>query len=136
MVDRLPLRIRYAETDQMGRAYHGWYLMWFEAERNSLMRGIGLPYAQFEERGLFLPVRKVEIRYSAPVGYDEEIAVETWIAGLSKARVVFANRILTEKGEEAAHGRVELALCDRDGRVVKWPPEFSSVLERNRCDGP
>lgn len=136
MVDRLPVRVRYAETDQMGRAYHAWYLMWFEAGRNSLMRKAGLPYADFEERGLFLPVRRVEVGYSAPVRYDEEVTVETWVASLTKARVVFANRILTEEGKEAARGRVELALCNREGRIVPWPRDLFSALEGQRCEGP
>ena len=136
MIDSVPLRVRYAETDQMGRAYHAWYLVWFETGRNSLFRKLDMPYTSFEKRNLFLPVRRTEVIYSAPVRYDEEITVQTWIAAYTKARLVCGNRILTETEEEAARGEVELVLCNADGKPTTWPDESREVLEKYRCGGP
>lgn len=136
MVESIPLRVRYAETDQMGRAYHAWYLIWFEAGRNDFFRRRGIPYSDFEERGLFLPVRRTEVLHKAPVRYDEEVTVQTWVASYTKARVVCGNRILTEDGKEAARGEVELVLCDEKGKPTTWPDEYYEILERCCCEGP
>lgn len=116
----------------MGRAYHAWYLVWFEAGRGSLMRRLHLPYSLFEEAGLFLPVVRAEIEYRGPVRYDEEIMVETWVASATRARLVFGSRILNAAGKEAARGVVELAVCDRSGRIRRLPPEHLEKLQRGQ----
>ena len=73
---RIRLRVRYAETDQMGRAHHMQYLAWFELGRTELIRGTGLAYADMERQGIFLPVAHVEVDYRSGAGYDELVEIE------------------------------------------------------------
>ena len=77
------LRVRYAETDQMGVVYHANYLVWFEVGRVELMRSLGLAYAELErEYGCLIAVVGVEARYRASARYDDEIAVRTRITAM------------------------------------------------------
>ena len=130
MKERVTFRVRYAETDQMGRAYHAWYLVWLEMGRTSFMRRLGLPYGEMEKRGFYLPVRSVEVRYHRPLHYDEEVTVETWLARVGRARLVFGSLVLAEDGRRAAEGTVELAVCDADGKPRRLPADLHDLLKR------
>ena len=72
----LTLRVRYAETDQMGIAHHSSYFVWMEAARTELLRERGLSYRELEERGYLLPVHEALCRYKRSVQYDEEVVIE------------------------------------------------------------
>src|SRR5436309_15865580 len=77
-VNETRLRVRYAETDQMGVVYHSNHLIWFEVGRVELLRQMGFSYRDMErEDGRFIAVAEVTCRYRAPVFYDEEIIVRT-----------------------------------------------------------
>lgn len=128
-MDELSFHVRYAETDQMGRAYYAWYLVWFEAGRSNLMRNMGMSYAELEKQGIFLPVRSVSARYEKPVHYDEKITVRTWIKHYTPARAVFASCVLTESGETACSGEVELAVTNSAGEVSRWPKKIMEILK-------
>ena len=72
------LRVRYAETDQMGVVYYANYLVWFEVGRVEFMRSLGFDYKQMEvEDGCILPVIEATCRYKAPARYDDELLIET-----------------------------------------------------------
>ena len=88
------LRVRYAETDQMGVVYHSNYLIWFEVGRVELMRQLGLDYKALErEEGCGIAVVEVTCRYKAPARYDDEILVRTRITGVRSPVVKFAYQI-------------------------------------------
>ena len=76
------VRVRYAETDQMGVVYHANYLVWFEVGRVEFMRELGLEYRALEEEGAMIPVLEVTARYLAPAKYDDELLVRTTMAGV------------------------------------------------------
>ena len=128
MVDELSFHVRYAETDQMGRAYYAWYLVWFEAGRSSLMRRAGLSYAELEKRGVFLPVRRAELRYEKGLHYDELITVRSWVKKHGLARMVFASEVLAESGEVACRGEVEVAVTDATGKITRWPDDVLKLI--------
>jgi acyl-CoA thioester hydrolase len=88
------VRVRYADTDAMGVVYHANYLVWFEVGRGDYMRAVGVPYTEFERRGIIVPVVEANIRWRSPAHYDEEIEVRTTVAELSPARVKFAYQIV------------------------------------------
>lgn len=92
------LRVRYQETDQMGVVYHVNYLNWFEIGRTELIRELGLPYQELEERGLLLPVTEADIKYHKPAKYDDWITVRTRIEEFTHVRLQFANEVL--RGDE------------------------------------
>ncbi len=83
------LRVRYAETDQMGVAHHANYLIWCELARTSHMRHLGVSYRDLEAQGLRLPVVDVHIRYRAPARYDDEIRVRCWVRDAASRRIEF-----------------------------------------------
>lgn len=88
------VRVRYADTDAMGVVYHANYLVWFEVGRVELMRHWGIPYKQFEEMGIFVPVVESTIRWIYPARYDDLLRIEPRVAELSPAKVKFAYRIV------------------------------------------
>ena len=101
------LRVRYAETDQMGVVYHSNHLLWFEVGRVELLREMGFSYRDMErDEGRFIAVAEVQCRYKAPVYYDDEVVVRTRLKAVRKSVVVFSyelvraeNRILLAEGE-------------------------------------
>ena len=72
------LRVRYAETDQMGVVYHANYLVWFEVGRVEMLRSLGVPYQRLEQEfDCLIAVVAAEVRYRSPARYDDEISVRT-----------------------------------------------------------
>ena len=89
------VRVRYAETDQMGIVYYANYLVWFELGRVELLRSLGLAYSQMErDHKLILPVIEASCRYRHPARYDDEILIETRPALVRESVLKFAYRIL------------------------------------------
>jgi acyl-CoA thioester hydrolase len=83
------LRVRYAETDQMGIAHHSNYLIWCELARTDFMRDLGVRYRELEEGGLLLPVVDVRLRYRAVARYDDLLRVRCWVREVATRRVIF-----------------------------------------------
>ncbi len=128
---RFLLRVRYADTDQMGMAYYGNYLRWFEVGRAELLRSLGLSYREVEESGLRLPVVESQCRYLKPARYDDLLAIETAIARLGRASVRFAYRVVREADRELlARGMTEHCFVDAGGRPVRPPAVLADLLGR------
>jgi acyl-CoA thioester hydrolase len=83
------LRVRYAETDQMGIAHHANYLIWCELARTDFMRDLGVGYRELEKGGLLLPVVDVRLRYRAVARYDDLLRVRCWVREVATRRVIF-----------------------------------------------
>lgn len=127
---RIRLRVRYAETDQMGRAHHMHYLAWFELGRTELIRATGLAYADMEQQGIMLPVAHVEVDYRHGATYDELIEIETWVSDVRSRTVTFAYRATrAENGETLAAGSTRLVCTDPDGRPRRIPTEILETLD-------
>jgi len=119
---RADLRVRYAETDQMGKAHHMQYLSWFELGRSELLRANGISYAELEREGVQLPVTRAEIEYRQSVGYDEEVQIWTDIGELRSCSVTFSHEARRAvDGGLLARGRTVVACTDRDGRMRSIP---------------
>ena len=89
------VRVRYAETDQMGVVYHANYLIWFEVGRVEWMRSVGFDYREMErEDGCSIAVVEASARYRVPARYDEELVVRTRLVGLRGFVVKFAYEIV------------------------------------------
>jgi len=127
------LRVRYAETDQMGVVHHMNYLAYLEESRTHLMRDRGCSYAEMERKGWALPVRRVEMRYRAPAHYEEELAVQTRVGRIGNASITFQSEVVRPSdGVLIASGSVELACVRKDAAVRKpeaLPAEILSLLE-------
>jgi acyl-CoA thioester hydrolase len=124
------LRVRYAETDQMGVAWHGSYLAWFEVGRTDLLRERGMTYRELEARDLHLPVLELRARYRRPALYDDLIEVRTRLVSWSGARVAFEYEVHREGGEKPAlaTGFTEHAAVDGRGRPRRLPEELRRLL--------
>jgi acyl-CoA thioester hydrolase len=75
-----PVYVRYGETDQMGRAHHSSFVLWFELARMNLFREIGVPYGELEKKGYFLPVAEIQISYKKAVTFEEEVRIAARIS--------------------------------------------------------
>jgi len=133
-VNTYQVRVRYAETDQMGIVYYANYLVWFELGRVELLRSLGLAYSQLEtEHECILPVVEATCRYRAPARYDDEILIETRPSLLRGSVLKFAYRILRkgENGEEAkllAEGETVHVVCDDQLNRKPLPEHYAEAL--------
>ena len=125
------LRVRYAETDQMGVVYHANYLIWCEIGRTEYIRAAGIPYAQIEREGVGLAVVDVTMRCHAPARYDELIRVETSL-GEVRSRTLTFDYLITraETGERLVSATTVLASIDSQGRITALPPAVRQRFER------
>jgi len=129
------VRVRYAETDQMGIVYYANYLVWFEIGRVELLRSLGLAYSQLEtEHECILPVVEASCRYRSPARYDDEILIETRPALLRGSVIKFAYRIWrkeSHEGEERkllAEGETVHVVCDDQLNRKPLPEHYAGAL--------
>ncbi|HEY6488169.1 MAG: thioesterase family protein [Terracidiphilus sp.] len=129
------VRVRYAETDQMGIVYYANYLVWFELGRVELLRSLGLAYSQLEkEHECILPVVEATCRYKAPARYDDEILIETRPSLLRNSVLKFSYRILrkpSREGEEQkllAEGETVHVVCDDQLNKKPLPSHYADAL--------
>lgn len=122
------VRVRYAETDQMGVAYHANYLVWFEVARCEWFRATGSTYQGLEAEGTVLPVIEAGCRYRQPARYDDEIDIRTRAALLSPARLRFDYDLSRPGGVRLATGHTVHAAVDRQGRPRRLPDGVRSLF--------
>ncbi len=123
----ISVRVRYAETDRMGVAHHSAYYLWFELCRTEHFRAMGLPYAELEARGVFLPVVEAHCHYLSGVGYDELVTVTSRIMEARGARVKIAYEVRDPRGGLAAEGWTVHARVGSDGRPRRIPEDVLKV---------
>jgi len=130
------VRVRYAETDQMGIVYYANYLVWFELGRVELLRSLGLAYSQLEkEHECILPVVEASCRYRSPAKYDDEILIETRPAMLRGSVIKFAYRILRRGTDGAeptllAEGETVHVVCDDQLKRKALPAHYADALRK------
>lgn len=122
------VRVRYAETDQMGRAHHMAYVAWFELGRTEMMRRNGLSYAEMERREVLLPVVRLEVDYLGAASYEELLYVHTRLAEVKSRRVRFEYRVLGEDERRIAEGATVLVCMGADGRPRRLPDDLREAL--------
>jgi len=130
-----PVRVRYAETDQMGVVYYANYFVWFEIGRVELLRSLGLAYSQMEsEDRCILPVVESSCRYRAPARYDDEILIETRPVLMRQSVIKFAYRILRREQNDAeptllAEGETVHVVCDEQFKKMEMPERYVAGLK-------
>ena len=103
------LRVRYAETDQMGVVYHGNFFQYFEVARAEAIRELGFTYADMEKSGVIMPVIEVQCRYLRPALYDDLLTVRVILKELPhNHKIEFLQEVYNEKKELLASGYVTL----------------------------
>lgn len=128
------VRVRYAETDQMGVTWHGSYVAWLEVARTELMRELGIPYRRLEELGLFLPVIHLEIDYRQPANYDDTVDLYCCLTTLSRTRMNVRYELKRQEDDQLlCTGATHHAFINEAGRPVnaaKESPEGWALVER------
>ena len=124
------INVRYAETDQMGIVYYANYLIWFEVGRVELMRQMGFSYRDMErEDGLFIAVAEVRCRYRAPVYYDEEVIVRTWLKTVRESVIRFSYELArANTGTVLAEGETTHIVTNSEMKVSALPDKYLSVF--------
>lgn len=115
-------RVRYAETDQMGTFYHARALEWFEVGRSELSRKMGMPYTEWEKKGIFMPVIESHLRYTGRASYDDELKMTLSSEVIGHTRLRFNNEVVHHpSGKSVCKGYTVHALIDIKGRPIRIP---------------
>ena len=123
------VRVRYAETDQMGVVYHANFFVWFEVGRTDLLRGSGWSYKELESDGVSLPVIDAHCEYRQPARYDDELDIRTRGTIASPVRVQFEYEVVRPAdGLSLAVGRTMHAALDKDGRPCRLPERVRGLF--------
>lgn len=123
------VRVRYAETDQMGIVYYANYFVWFEVGRTELLRTLGGTYRELEAEGIFLPVLTADCEYKLASRYDDELDVQTRGRLLSPIRVEFLYEVVRVADQKImATGRTEHAALNPRGKPVRLPEQVRTAL--------
>jgi acyl-CoA thioester hydrolase len=128
------LRVRYAETDQMGVVYHANYLVWFEVGRVDFIRDMGLDYKTMEkEDNAMIAVIEASARYKAPARYDDEILVRTSLAGVRGPVVRFRYSVVRAASEKAdelllCEGETTHIVVDRNVKKREMPEKYATLF--------
>jgi len=129
-VGQARVRVRYAETDQMGVVYHANYLVWFEIGRVELMRQRGLNYKEMEsEEDCGIAVVEATARYKAPARYDDELIIETSVLKARGPIIRFGYKILrVTDGLLLCEGETVHVVVGRDMKRRKLPKKYADIL--------
>ena len=122
------LRVRYAETDQMGVVYHANYLVWFEVGRVEFIRQLGINYKNMEqEENALIAVVDVTARYKAPARYDDEIIIRTKLAAARGSIVRFRYAVLRAADELVlCEGETVHFVVDREMKRRRMPESYAT----------
>lgn len=128
------LRVRYAETDQMGVVYYANYLVWMEVGRVDLCKACGFNYRDMEtEDGIFLAVAEANCRYRSPARFDDEVIVKTWIEKAGTRMVGFAYEMrLAGTGRALATGYTRHVFLSREMRPTLLPSKYHAMFGLSR----
>lgn len=125
------IRVRYAETDQMGYCYYANYAVYFEVGRVEALRKLGVSYKEMEDSGILLPVLDLAIKYIKPAKYDDLLTIETTIPEMPAARIKFEYACRNQHNELLTTGTTTLVFIRKlDHRPVKAPNELLDTLRK------
>lgn len=123
------VRVRYAETDQMGVVYYANYFVWFEVGRTDWLREAGWTYRQMEQDGVSLPVIEAHAEYRRAARYDDDLEVRSTATLLTAVRLRFDYEIRRAGDEEPlATGHTIHAAMDPTGRPCRLPQAVRELL--------
>jgi acyl-CoA thioester hydrolase len=130
------IRVRYAETDQMGVVYHANYLIWFEVGRVELIRALGIEYKKMEiEDDCHIVVAEANCRYLHPARYDERLRVRTKIAEAKNRTIRFYYEIFRAHDDKLlATGETVHVICGSNGRPKLLPEKYRSAFANALAD--
>ena len=117
------IRVRYADTDQMGYMYYGKYAEFYEVGRVEMLRSLGLTYKAMEDSGIIMPVTELKCKYIKPAFYDEEITVKVILENMPSVRIHFRYELSNEKYELINLGETTLVFISQENKRPCLAPE-------------
>jgi acyl-CoA thioester hydrolase len=129
-VNETRIRVRYAETDQMGVVYHANYFIWFEVGRVELLRQLGFSYKHMErEDHCFIAVVDAHCRYKAPVHYDDEVVVRTYLKQVREKVIHFGYELRNAENDALlAEGETVHIVADANMKSRRLPEKYLKVF--------
>jgi acyl-CoA thioester hydrolase len=129
VVNETRIRVRYAETDQMGVVYHANHFIWFEVGRVELLRQLGFSYKDMEQQDhCFIAVVDARCRYKAPAQYDDEIIVRTWLKNIRESVIHFGYELVRADGTLLAEGETTHIVADSQMQKKVLPEKYMKVF--------
>ena len=117
------IRVRYADTDQMGYMYYGKYAEFYEVGRVEMLRSLGLTYKAMEDSGIIMPVTELKCKYIKPAFYDDEITVKVIMEKMPSVRIHFRYELSNEKHELINFGETTLVFISQENKRPCLAPE-------------
>lgn len=124
---RMPLRVRFCETDLMGIVHHSSYFLYFEAGRVEWLRRRGVTYAEWAAKGIHLPVVDTQATYKMPARFDDLLTIETSLTKLGTVSIAFAYKVLRDDAL-LAEGATRLGCVDASHKLSRMTDEMRAVL--------
>jgi acyl-CoA thioester hydrolase len=136
-VGETTIRVRYAETDQMGVVYYANFFVWFEVARVELMRQMGFSYKQMEtEDDSYVVVARATCTYKRPAKFDDVLRFRTRVAESHSRTITFAYEVFNEaSGELIATGETLHVICDHNGRPKSLPEKYRKYFPISHSAG-
>lgn len=130
-VSEVTIRVRYAETDQMGVVYHANHFVWFEVGRVEFFRQLGFSYKDMElQHGCHIAVVDARCRYKAPARYDDEVVVRTQLKNARESMVHFGYELVrAADGLLLAEGETMHVVIDREMKKTPIPEKYMRIFK-------
>ena len=130
VINESRIRVRYAETDQMGVVYHANHFIWFEVGRVELLRQLGFSYKDMEQQdNCFIAVVDARCRYKSPARYDDEIIVKTWLKNIRESVIHFGYELLrVDDSSLIAEGETTHIVADAQMRKTVLPEKYMKAF--------
>ena len=135
-INETRIRVRYAETDQMGVVYHSNHFIWFEVGRVELLRQLGFSYKEMEQNDdCFIAVVDARCRYKAPVHYDDEIVVRTYLKHVREKVIHFGYELRTaDNARLLAEGETTHIVANAQMKPRRLPEKYLHVFRAAMLD--
>ena len=131
LIHTLQIRVRYAETDQMGYVYYGNYATYYEVARVESLRQLGFSYKLLEEQGIMMPVTENKSKYIRPARYDDLLTIKVSIKEMPVKRITFEYEIYNEQQKLINLGETILAFVKKvNGRACDAPDSITNLLKQ------
>ncbi len=125
------IKVRYNETDKGGRVYHSNYLVWLDMTRTEFLRSLGISYAELEDEGIYIVVRKAEIEYFSSAEFDKEYIITIDSISLYKIKLDFYYTVKDNINETLiAKAFTKLVIINKIGKPIKIPDHLKEKLQK------
>jgi acyl-CoA thioester hydrolase len=130
-INRTKIKVRYAETDQMGIVHHSNYYIWFEVGRTEFTKECGMSYGDIEKENIMMPVLETGCKHIEVAKYEDELIIETWIDQLSGAKLIFNYNVVRELDNKIlATGFTKQTFIDSDFKIINLKKKKAGLYSK------